>query len=214
MSESTLAQLLASLGTIVMQRLPEGSFAMVSDIPNWFSRLYLQEEIEQNGSMLEEQSPFLRDFLLLAEPFWQTNSAGRLKSGPWTEVDSVGKEYRLEASAVCLGTARILLIESFGLEFDERKYLLQKARESNLAQEQLTKEIQDKKTLVQCIAYDMAESLVGINRFFSLLNPGKLSIAEKQSLEISRRQTKNLEKLIHELIEVYTSHEEETEEKT
>ena len=64
-------------------------------------------------------------------------------------------------------------------------------------------------TLIHCIAYDMAESLGGINRFYSVLNTSNFTPRQKQYLEISKRQTKKLEELIQELIATYNFTEEE-----
>jgi len=52
---------------------------------------------------------------------------------------------------------------------------------------------------MQGIIYEMSESLSGINKLLSALNPSKLTAKEKQSLEISKRQSQRLERLIQEL---------------
>ena len=61
-------------------------------------------------------SPFLENFLIDADDFWAARASGRLRSGPWTEVGPTGTEFHLEASAVCVGERRILLLESEGYE--------------------------------------------------------------------------------------------------
>jgi hypothetical protein len=76
--------------------------------------------------------PFFENFLLDAEAFWASTGAGRLRSGLWSETGPLGEEFHLEATAVCLGPRRIVLIENQTLAHDEKQSMLQKARTSNL----------------------------------------------------------------------------------
>jgi signal transduction histidine kinase len=198
MSEIILKKLLFSLDWVALERLNDATFRVISEQPSWFSRLYFGVYFNRNGLVPEENLSFLDDFLITAERFWLNNTSGRLESGPWTETDSSGKEFRFEASAICLETTKILLIQSINREFKEKQTLLQKARERELTLDRLTKELQETETLIHCVTYDMKEPLLRITEFFRTINPGKLDARERQSLEICRRQAQRLEKLIQE----------------
>jgi len=82
--------------------------------------------------------------LIDAEQFWNAEDPGQLKSGPWSETDPAGREYALEASAMCLGPHQMLCITFPKIEFAEQQSLVQKAREERLEYIQLHKEIQKK----------------------------------------------------------------------
>jgi hypothetical protein len=204
MSESSLARLFAIFETVVIERLDENSFRVISNLPSWLPRLYPDINSEQDGFMLREQSSFMDDFLASAEDFWNRNNVGRLRSGPWIEMGRSGSEYQLEASAICLGKTKILTIELITLEFEKKRALLQKAREISFANDLLTKELQDKKQMARNIADDMVEPIERINHFIKILDPDKLSAEEKQFLEITKRQALKLEKLAQELMNIST----------
>jgi PAS domain S-box-containing protein len=77
-------------------------------------------------------SPFLENFLIDADYFWRQQEEGRLRSGPWREVDRSGEARALEASAVYAGGRKLLWLERLGVAFEETQALFQKARENSL----------------------------------------------------------------------------------
>src|SRR5262249_557985 len=54
--------------------------------------------------------PFLAPFLMDADHLWRAQGTGPLKSGSWRAIDSIGQDYALEASAMCLGKHQILCL--------------------------------------------------------------------------------------------------------
>jgi hypothetical protein len=124
MSEKTIgAELIAALNIALLDREAGGRLALLGAAPEWFRRLSSGDSIS---------FPFLDNFLIDAETFWTAGAAGRLKSGLWTEADSLGHETYLEASAVCVGPRKILMIENLTLVHDEKQTVLQKARNAKL----------------------------------------------------------------------------------
>jgi hypothetical protein len=124
MSEKTIgAELIAALDIALLEREAGGRLALLGAAPEWFRRLSSGDSIS---------FPFLDNFLIDAETFWTQGAAGRLKSGLWTEADSLGHETYLEASAVCVGPRKILMIENLTLVHDEKQNVLQKARNAKL----------------------------------------------------------------------------------
>jgi hypothetical protein len=123
-SDKTIAaELIAALEFAVFEREAGGQLRLLGSPPAWFTRLSPAGEVS---------FPFLENFLVDAEAFWTGAAAGRLRSGMWIETDGLGNETPLEASAVCAGSRKILLIENQTLVHDEKQSVLQRARNAKL----------------------------------------------------------------------------------
>jgi len=136
-----VSDLFASLDFVVMERSSDNTYRLMGIAPDWLE--YFGMKAVSVGKGIEPQSvfSFLENFFIDAESFWEENATGRLKSGTFIEVDRYGDECAIEASAICLGKKKILLLELLGTAYEERKVLLQKARENTLLQEYLEEEV-------------------------------------------------------------------------
>jgi hypothetical protein len=134
-TETFLAEILARLDLVVFERLPDGVFLRVGSAqpPAWFTRLFL-DAAGGEPITLSEAFPFLAEFIVEAENSWSQGRELRLRSDPFVMPDPSGGEIGLIASAVAAGHRRLLVLELSG-EFDERRALLQRAREHALAHE-------------------------------------------------------------------------------
>ncbi len=133
MTEQSIgSDVFAVLGILVLEREAGGRFRKIGPAPAWF--LALRPDAEGGPEALNRAIgfPFFENFLLDAEAFWTSTGAGRLKSGLWSETGPLGEEVHLEATAVCLGSRKIVLIENQTLVHDEKQSMLQKARTSTL----------------------------------------------------------------------------------
>jgi len=128
--ESIGNELLAALEVVILEQAQGGTLRPIGSVPRWFARLRPGAASRREMSRETLGSPFLENFLIDADNFWTSRGSGRLRSGPWTEVGPMGTEFHLEASAVCVGEKRILLLESEG--YGEKQATLQKARTDNL----------------------------------------------------------------------------------
>lgn len=202
MTEKSITdELFAALNTVVMERLDDCCFKVVSAVPNWFIQFY--PDVESHDRLTPgEQFPVLENFLIDAESFWQENQTGKLKSGIWVECDSAGQEFYLEASAVCLQERKILIIAS---NYQDKQSLIQKARENNLNHYNLVKEIQKKEILIHCIVHDLAGQLTGIKYCFELLSLQSLTPKALEYLEIGRKQCRKQEILIREILDAFSA---------
>jgi two-component system, sensor histidine kinase and response regulator len=135
--ESFNTDILSALDIVAFERTGEGVFKLFGAVPFWFVSLYPQVTEQSEGLEVGERFDFIKYFLQDAEKFWQDGDSGRLKSGAWAEADSSGYDCHLEASAICLGDKKILLIEPLRLSYDEIRSLSQKARDKSLAYERL-----------------------------------------------------------------------------
>jgi hypothetical protein len=128
-----------------------------------------------------------------------------LKSGPWAEATLSGEDLHLEASAICLGSRRILLIERLGSRYTENQSLLQKAREISLEEQRHIKETQKKEILLHCIVHDLAGPLASIKGCLSLLKSENLSPKGRELLQAGLGQAVKQEKWIRTILEVFAA---------
>jgi len=130
--DAVAAELLAVLEVTVLERTAAGQLRLMGKTPDWFVRF--RPEARSGSEIFSDalSSPFLENFLVDAESFWAAGSSGRLKSGLWTEAGPLGTDFHLEASAVCVGERRILLIEYRAIAHKEMQNLLQTVRSRSL----------------------------------------------------------------------------------
>lgn len=130
--DSIAADLLAVLEVAVLERQARGELRLIGTVPEWFVRFRPEAASGPRTFTDALGSPFLENFLVDAESFWASNGAGRLKSGLWTEAGPMGTDFHMEASAVCVGERRILLIEYRAVGYRETQSMLQTARSRKL----------------------------------------------------------------------------------
>ena len=204
-NESLTAELFAALDIVVMERLADGSFGIVGTVPNWFLHFYSDTSSRQEGLRPGSKFAFLENFLIDAEYFWTSGQLEPLKSGIWTEVDLVGNECNLEATALVLRSRKILLIELLGIAYDEKYYLIQKARENSLSYNNLLQEVQKKEILLHCLVHDLASPLTGILTSLDLLERENLTPRSKKRLETCRLQCTRQEMLIRRMLDAFSA---------
>jgi PAS domain S-box-containing protein len=129
--------LLAVLDIVVMERLGDGAFRLVGQLPRWFTRLCPDAAAARDRARPERELLFLEHFMVDAEAFWGRPGSGQLRSGPWSEDNQRGNEYPLEAVAIRAGERKLLYLERPGAHYRDTKALLQKARENRLDYERL-----------------------------------------------------------------------------
>ena len=199
------AELFAALDMVVTERLSVGTFRLSGAAPDWFRRFYPEAAPGQNDLRLGNMFLFLEHFLVDAEHFWLTHSAGRLKSGPWCETDTLGHEHYLEASAVCVGEHKLLLLALPTIEYAEKQAIIQKARENNLGYARFNKELQHKEVLVHCIVHDLAGPLTSIMLGLSLLETEALTVVGAQTVEDCMIQASRQQELIQQILDVFAA---------
>ena len=168
MTELDITGLFAALDIVVMEYIGDGSIQVIGTIPDWFRQLYPNVDMKIGRLKLEEESSFLELFLAEAEDFWMKNETGRLTSEVWTETDSLGNEYTLEALAVCFRGKNILLIESIGASFNERHAFFQKAKETLLDKEVLEQMIAERTANLRKTMEDLRKALDAIVHVLAL----------------------------------------------
>ncbi len=132
MNESILKKLFPALEIAVLERLDVGMFRLICDAPSWFEGLNHKTAFREKYLQPGVEFPFLENFLIDAESVWASEHSAPLKSGPWIETDPDGNEHALEATAVRLDNARLLLLKLDRHSYTEKQSLIQKGRELGL----------------------------------------------------------------------------------
>ena len=200
-----IAEILSTLDILILERKSRTLFDVIGIPPQWFFRLYPQVQENCRHLCPEELSSFLANFLIDAEGLWQSTASGRLRSGPWSETDSAGAEYHLEASALQVNDRDVLLVERLHTLFGDTHAILQKARENSLDHQRLVQETQKKEILLHCIVHDLVQPLTGMKGALSLLNEEPLSPTGKRIVELGSLQAKKQEALIQDILHVFAA---------
>jgi hypothetical protein len=69
--------------------------------------------LNKSVQTLFDQFSFPDNFLSDARAFWGQHSDGLIKSGPFTEKVDLKNDYTYEATALCMGNKKYLLIAKF-----------------------------------------------------------------------------------------------------
>jgi signal transduction histidine kinase len=154
---------------------------------------------------LPGSSPFLENFLVDARACWAEGGEKRVRSGPWTEPTTDGKELSLEATALTAGGQQILLLEKLGDVFEAKKSMLQKARETVIAYQRLNSEMQKKEILLNCISEEMNAALANVITSLRLIELEKDPARIGQLLSLASRATAEQQTLINKVLNVFAA---------
>jgi signal transduction histidine kinase len=205
MDASLIADVCAALQILVLERLQSESFRVIGSIPDWFMRVHSAAMPDEKDWQPGQMFPFLANFLVDAEAFWGDDAVGVLKSGPWRELDGAATELYLEASAVLWDTGKFLLIANAETDYEEKRSLIQRARENNLQQHRFVQEVQKKETLVQAIVHDVIGMLTPIKACFALLSSEHLSPKGRRCVELGLQQTIRQQILTQTILDVFSA---------
>lgn len=204
MSESIANDLLVSLNLVVLQRLDANLFALVGTPPKWVDSFFSAQFGQIDRVSLEQTFPFLENFLVDAEQFWQQDQ-GTLKSGYWSEIDWQGQEFQLEATAVCLNNQRhLLLIEAANASYQTQQALIQTGREHQLNYDRFVRVIEKQEILLHCIFHDLVGQVNTFSNCLELLSFESLSEKGQERLEIGRMQVIGQTELLRQILSAFS----------
>jgi signal transduction histidine kinase len=198
---SILSELAAELDALVLADSDGGAFRVLGTVPDWADAYGTLRP--GNTVRPASFSPFLENFLLDAEEHWDCGASGRLRSGPWTEPAAMGGELYLEATALCAGGRRILLVGPPQSDYSEKQAAVQAARDLSLRHERLLKELQKKEVLLHCIVHDLRQPLSGISAAASILKGLGPTPEQSELVEICARQSGKLDVLIRSILNAF-----------
>lgn len=137
--DTALLDVLNSLQQVVLQVIDsnKGEVRHVAGDSKWLKDLFPHIPDKQHTFVIDDQTPFLLDFMVDAKLLWHGEADSSLKSGFWTEVTPNKQELHLEATAIRQNGHNILLIANLAEEFKAKQNTLQSARELLLSNDRL-----------------------------------------------------------------------------
>ena len=202
---SPLPQFLCELGFVLLEHRGDGLFTLLSPPPPWLSDLWQFPQESASDIPLAEKSPFLENFLLQADTFWNSNRQGVCQSETWIENSPSGKEIPLEAIALHLDGKHFLALHSPESQFQERTQLLQTARNSLLEHEKLQREIQKKEILLHCIIHDLSQPLSVMSVAFDCMTGEPVTGRTKSMIELGKKASDQQLAMIRDILQVFSA---------
>ncbi|MDO6488004.1 EAL domain-containing protein [Colwellia sp. 6_MG-2023] len=135
---SILNNVLNAMQQVIIEPV-EGSlnlFKLVGGSCLWATEL-LPLSASQKVFSIDDNTPFLQDFLIDAQLIWNGSEDNRVRSGFWTEVVANNKELHLEAIAIKQDDQSLLIISNQTEDFTLRQSTMQSARELSLYNDHL-----------------------------------------------------------------------------
>ncbi len=139
--EPLLIDIIHIMDVAILHHKQNGHLHFMGTIPEWCTILQSRIDDQSREFRVQEAGVFLEEFIREARHYWLLGQTAPLKSGPWIEMDDKGNEIAFEATAVCSNKRKLFLIQRLGTEYDERRSLLQKAREGSLLRHDLEVEV-------------------------------------------------------------------------
>lgn len=195
---------LADQGYALFEYLGGGEFRALGKYPDWCKAIWGAENARQKTLRLAELSPFLENFLVDAEGFWNSKRKGAANSPVWIERDSANRETPMEAWAVRLDGKKILIVRNLSSSYADRQRLFQTARDSLLEHEQLLHEIQKKEILLHCIIHDLSQPLNAMRGCFNILSMEKVPGEQRRMIETGQRESLRQEQMIRGILEAFS----------
>jgi len=196
-----LENFLTEVGFALLEYKGAGAFVPVAELPGWFTTLWGSSE---NQILLGQVCPFLENFLLEAESYWEAPGAAPCQSETWIEKAPSGREIPLQARALLLGGKRILAIFSPDIQFHEQVKMLQTARNALLDHERLAREIQKKEILLHCIVHDLSQPLSVMHVAMDCLSEETVSDRSRQFLTLGKLASNQQETMIRDILHTFS----------
>jgi signal transduction histidine kinase/CheY-like chemotaxis protein/HPt (histidine-containing phosphotransfer) domain-containing protein len=203
-SDSIFESFLTSQGYALFESLGKGEFLPLGDCSAWCRDIFELPSGNAKRIRMADHSPFLANFLVDAEDFWNSKAEGSVSSGNWIERDKTGREIPLEAFALSLDKKKILILRNLSAHFAEQQQWFQTARDSLLAHEQLLSEIQKKEILLHCIVHDLSQPLTAISGCFNLLRLENLPPPVEKYVEAGQRESQRQELMIRGILSAFS----------
>jgi hypothetical protein len=194
---------LEALGYALFARKENGALYSLGAVPSWLAALWPAMAENNHSLPVADASPFLENFLIDAEECWRKGGDCQVKSGPWVEQDASGAQVELEATALTTNEQPLLLLERLGQAFAARKEVLQRGRESVIANQRLNSEIQKKEILLHCVADEMSAALANVITSLRLIELEDNGPRTKALLGLATRATQEQQTLIHRILDVF-----------
>jgi signal transduction histidine kinase len=200
-----MSALMAALEGLVLERLPDGRFVRRGALPAWCLELGRQELRSVTPFAVGELFPFLDTFMAAAEVAWRGEAGARVSSGFWTDTGSGGQEIHLEALAVRVDRAEVLVVAHDDRLFWKQQRLLQRARELRLVHDALLREMEHKDVLLHTIVHELAAPLHTILGMLSLLDEAPRRESGAAAIRSALAAAREQKQVISEVLEAFSA---------
>src|SRR5882724_658758 len=194
----------AEMGFALLEYRSGGDFLSITGLPKWFSELWPDLANGSGPIPLLQHSPFLENFMLEAEDFWNSPGSAACQSETWIEKSGSGREIPVQARALFLGGKRVLALFSPDSQFHEQVKMLQTARNALLDHERLAREIQKKEILLHCIVHDLSQPLSVMHVAMDSLLEEPISERSKQFLTLGKHASNQQETMIRQILQTFS----------
>ena len=187
--DSELLQVLKSLDCVMLKYQGNNKFSLIFGDTPWFSHLFLQQS---DHLVIDDQCPFLQDFLIEASTFWYQARSNTLDSGIWTQESDDESLMHFEAQAFNTNKAHYLLVKNLAKTYAEKQRTLQAAREMIIANEDLVAKHHYAKETVESIVSEsdnlkfvletVSKAVDSVSSGIIITDPDFNSIMENQAI--------------------------------
>ncbi len=126
---SDVGEVVRQMGFALLLHMGHGHCAIPGAVPDWWSTFAGGGQPE---FAIDDDQPFLLNFLIDAEAFWQARRPGSLSSGIWENDAGDQGTLLLEAHAVCCGDDSLLLIEEIHSHQSNPTHVIRASRQLQL----------------------------------------------------------------------------------
>lgn len=133
--DPALLDILRLLNIFVLEWKGNDDFKIIGKVPKWALFLNIKDDGILDNEHIVDTFPFIEIFLNTAYDFWENNNTGTITSDLWEMDNRLGRSIFLEATALSLQSRKFLLIQHSSSFADEKRTLIQRARELSLEQE-------------------------------------------------------------------------------
>jgi signal transduction histidine kinase len=200
-----MSALLAALECLVLERLLDRRFVRRAAVPAWCLQLGRLELQAGTPFVIGELFPFLDTFMTAAEAVWQGEAGARVSSGFWTETGSGSQEIHLEALAVRVDGAELLVVVRDDRRFRQQQRVLQRARELRLSHDALLREMEHKDVLLHTIVHEIAAPLHTILGMLALLDEAPRRESDVYAIRRALAAARDQKQVISEVLEAFSA---------
>ena len=200
-----LEKALTEMGFALLEYRGESGFLPIATLPAWFSEIWAGFGNASLPIPLSQLSPFLENFLMDAETYWESPVTTGCQSETWLEKSPLGREIPLQARALLLSEKRILALFCPDSQFREQIKILQAARNALLDHERLAREIQKKEILLHCIVHDLSQPLSVMHATMDSLSQESISERSRQFLTLGKRASDQQETMIRQILQTFAA---------